>query len=226
MTHILVRSPEPAPAVAAALAKIVDARVRTVPATMPDADFLRALDDADVVIGVLSLDERAWEVVQHTGKPVVLVRADARPDAIERVLVPLDGTEEAAHAVAETMRLLCAGGVEIVVLHVFDPETVPAHWDQSAHAREAWEREFVARYCTPYLPGPCAPVTLRSGTPGETIVGSAERVDLIVLGWSQRLEPGHARTVRTAVAAAPVPVMLVRASGEERDSGATKHEHG
>jgi len=38
-----------------------------------------------------------------------------------------------------------------VVLHVFDAQTVPKFWDQHAHAGQAWEQEFLARYCA--LPG-------------------------------------------------------------------------
>ncbi|ATL69319.1 hypothetical protein CRH09_27220 [Nocardia terpenica] len=35
------------------------------------------------------------------------------------------------------------------------------------------------------------------------------QADLIILGWSQRLEPGHAPTVRRTVTEATVPVMLI-----------------
>ena len=46
---------------------------------------------------------------------------------------------------------------------------------------------------------------------GERVpdVAEAEGADVIALGWSQRLDPGRARTVRRAVLDAVVPVMLV-----------------
>ena len=51
----------------------------------------------------------------------------------------------------------------------------------------------------------------RSGAPGEHVVSAAEaeRADLIVLGWSQKLSTGRAGTVRQAILTSSVPVMLV-----------------
>ncbi|WP_169814785.1 universal stress protein [Nocardia crassostreae] len=215
MNYVLVRTAEPAFAVAGTLAKVMEASVHTVPADVSDDDFVRALGDPDAVLGVVAHDDRVWDVLRRCTVPIVLVPAGTDPVQydIDRVLVPLDGTDEAAHAVSETVRLFGAAGFEIVVLHVFDRGTVPAHWDQAAHARDAWEHEFVARYCTPYFPGVCQTLTLRSGVPGDMIVDvAAEHADLIVLGWSRQLLLGRARTVRGAVAGASVPVMLVPAA--------------
>ncbi|GAB4585621.1 universal stress protein [Nocardia sp. IFM 10818] len=212
MNHVIVRSSEPAFAVAGTLAKVMEASVHSVPADIAAADFVRALADPDAVLGIVANDDGVWDVLRRCTVPIVVVPADttAAPYDIDRVLVPLDGTDEAAHAVSETVRLFGAAGVEIVVLHVFDRSTVPAHWDQAAHARDSWEHEFLARYCAPYFPGLCQTLTLRSGVPGDAIVDVAtEQADLIVLGWSQRLLPGRAQSVRRAVAAASVPVMLV-----------------
>jgi hypothetical protein len=123
------------------------------------------------------------------------------------VLVPLDGTPEAAAAVAQTVGLFAGAGVDVVVLHVFDASTVPRFWDQAAHARRAWEEEFMTRFCAQ----PGARLELRSGAAGQQVVDVAatEGVDLITLGWSQRLDPGRAQTVRRTVLEAAVPVMLV-----------------
>ncbi|WP_330178591.1 universal stress protein [Nocardia sp. NBC_01503] len=212
MNSILVRSAESAFAVAATLAKVVGAHVSGVPSDVPDEEFVRALDDPEVVMGVVAHNDGVWKIVRRSAVPIVLVPPTmvAAQYGIERVLVPLDGTEEASYAVAESVRLFCAAGIEIMVLHVFDSTTVPAHWDQAAHARAAWETEFLARFCAPYFPGLCQTLTLRSGAVGDNIVDvAAEQADLIVLGWSQRLEPGRAQIVRNAVATATVPVMLV-----------------
>ncbi|MBF6132437.1 universal stress protein [Nocardia otitidiscaviarum] len=211
MNFILARSSEPVPVVAACLAKVMEAALRPVPADFPDDELMRALDDPDVVLGVVGNDDGVWKVLRRCSIPLVVVPPRTAGEyGLGRVLVPLDGTEEAAHAVSATVRLLGAGGVEIVVLHVFDRTTVPAHWDQAAHARDAWESEFVARFCNPYFPGLRQTMTLRSGVAGDTIVDvAAEQADMIVLGWSRQLLPGHAESVRTAVAAASVPVMVV-----------------
>jgi hypothetical protein len=174
---------------------------------------LRALHHPRTVAGVLASGEPSrplWQrVAQQSAKPVVLVPAEAQdqPPRIRRVLLPLDGTAQSASAVAETAEQLARGGAELVVLHVFNIETVPRFWDQHAHAGQAWGQEFLARYCA--LPG--ARLELRSGAAAEHVVkvAGAEQADMITLAWSQRLEPGRALVVRHAVLDAGVPVMLV-----------------
>ena len=173
---------------------------------------IRALHQPGTAAGVLSGDERSrplWQpVAQQSAKPVVLVPAHARlPRRIRRVLLPLDGTARSAAAVAEAAERFARGGAELVVLHVFDAQTVPRFWDQHAHAGQAWEQEFLARFCA--LPG--ARLELRSGTAAEHVakVAGAEQADMIALAWSQRLDPGRAAAVRRTVLDAEVPVMLV-----------------
>jgi nucleotide-binding universal stress UspA family protein len=162
---------------------------------------------------VLARDERSrpiWRrVAQRSARPVVLVPAAARgrrPE-IRRVLLPLDGTAESAAAVAGAVEQFAGAGVDLVVLHVFDAETVPRFWDQAAHAGRAWAEEFLARYCAQ----PGVRLELRTGVAGEHVldVAEAERADMIAFGWSQQLDPGRARTIRRAVLDAVVPVMLV-----------------
>jgi len=174
---------------------------------------IRALRQPGTLTGVLPGDETSrplWRrVAQRSAKPVVLVPTRARqlPRRIRRVLLPLDGTARSAAAVAETAERFARGGAELVVLHVFDAQTVPKFWDQHAHAEQAWEQEFLARYCA--LPG--ARLELRSGAAAEHVaqVARAEQADMIALAWSQRLEPGRAAAVRRTVLDAEVPVMLV-----------------
>jgi len=177
------------------------------------SQVIRALHQPGTVTGVLPGDERRrqlWQpVAQRSAKPVVLVPAGTRrlPRRIRRVLLPLNGTARSAAAVAEAAERFARGGAELVVLHVFDAETVPKFWNQHAHASQAWEQEFLARYCA--LPG--ARLELRSGDAAEHVakVAGAEQADMIALAWSQRLEPGRALVVRRAVLDAGVPVMLV-----------------
>jgi nucleotide-binding universal stress UspA family protein len=126
---------------------------------------------------------------------------------ITRVLIPLDGTPESAAAVSQTIRLLAGAGVDLVVLHVFDATTVPKFWDQPAHAEQAWQEEFLARYCDQ----PGVRLQLRSGVPAEHIldVATTEHVDLIGLGWSQQPSQARAQTLRQTLRDAPVPVLVV-----------------
>lgn len=177
---------------------------------------LHELERSGMLLGVLAgaAASRAtsWRVVRRSAKPVILVpfpspRLAAHHPAISRVLLPLDGSPEAAAAVTETAELFTRTGVDLVVLHVFDEATVPRFWDQAAHARQAWEEEFLARHCA----NPGVRMELRCGGAGEQVVNvaTAEHVDLIALGWSQRIEEGRAQTVRRTVADADVPVMLI-----------------
>jgi hypothetical protein len=177
------------------------------------ARILRALQQARTMAGVLAGDEMTrpvWQrVAQRSVKPVVLVPAGARnrPPHIRRVLLPLDGTARSATAVAQTAERLARGGAELVVLHVFDAETVPKFWDQLAYAGGGWTGEFLARYCS--LPG--ARMELRTGAAAEHVlqVAEAEQADMIALAWSQQLDQGRAPVVLRTVLEAKVPVILV-----------------
>ncbi|HTX27151.1 MAG TPA: universal stress protein [Streptosporangiaceae bacterium] len=204
---------------AEAIARIAGAEVRPLrlaaDLTPPRATarVLRALHRPRSLTAVLAGDEVSrpvWQrVAQRSDKPVVLVPAGARnrPQQIRRVLLPLDGTARSAAAVAPTAELLARGGAELVVLHVFDAETVPKFWDQPAHAGPAWTEEFLARYCN--LPG--ARMELRSGAAAEHVaqVAAAEQADMIALAWSQQLGQGRAPVVLRTVLEAEVPVILV-----------------
>ena len=209
----------PVTGTAEVIARLADGQVRPLrlaadlsPGRAADR-VIRALHRPSTLTGVLPGDERwrqLWQpVAQRSAKPVVLVPAGTRrlPRRIRRVLLPLNGTARSAAAVAEAAERFARGGAELVVLHVFDAETVPKFWNQHAHASQAWEQEFLARYCA--LPG--ARLELRSGAAAEHVakVAGAEQADMIALAWSQRLEPGRAAAVRRTVLDAEVPVMLV-----------------
>ena len=218
---LAVAGPESASAVAAvaqAVADVLQITVSRFDPPLPDSQHATAvldeLEQPDAVLGVVIRDTaasgRSWRIASRSAKPMIVVppaSAAARPPVISRILVPLDGTLESASAVSETIGLFASAGVEIVVLHVFDEPTAPRFWDQAAHARRSWEREFRARFCTHVD----VRIELRSGEPGEHVIQVAadEHADLIALGWSQRLEAGRARTVRSAVQETEVPVMLV-----------------
>lgn len=172
-----------------------------------------------VVAAPGSPDAPVWRIVSRCPTPAVLVPAHLTevPARIRRALVPLDGTAEAAAAVRGTVALLAGSGVQIVVQHVVVPATVPRYWDQPAHAQQVWEDEFLARFCS--TPG--VRIRLRRGVPSEDVLELAqeEGVDLIALGWAQRLGGGRARIVRHAVSAAPVPVLLVPVGAGQEDLG-------
>ncbi len=190
----------------------------------------QVLVDPDVLLGVLGArgtetgrrpaGRTALAVLQAVRRPVVVVPPDAdgpQNGHLDCVLAPLNGSEVSAHAVAESLRLFCAHGVDVVVLHVFEAKTVPRFWDQAQHAQPVWEEEFRARFCDETG----VRVQLRSGVPGENVlsVAAQEQADLIVLGWAQDLSAGRARTVRETLSRAAVPVLLVPLGGGGGDRG-------
>ncbi|MEU7143926.1 universal stress protein [Nocardia sp. NPDC046473] len=207
--YVLCRRGAAVEGFAGALAATAGAEVRS-RALDSTGDWLRALVAPGVVFGVLERGAQAWQIAGDSPTPIVAVPAGFRRTAIDRVLVPLDGTVEVAAAVARTVRMFRSAGVEVQVLHVFDRRTVPAYWDQAAHERSAWQDEFLSRYCTPYFDGGGPPLMLRSGVPAESVLEIAGReADLVILGWSQQLLHGHAKIIRRAMTDLAVPVMLI-----------------
>jgi nucleotide-binding universal stress UspA family protein len=151
----------------------------------------------------------ALELARSVRKPVVLVPPDTPvPVRLGRILVPLDGTSVTDEALAATVRLACRAEVDVIALHVYDYADLPLFSDQPHHEADAWAREFLRRHCPrPEL------VTLetRAGVPAEHVLRVArdDGADMVALGWSRRLEEGHATVVRDVVAGSPIPVLLV-----------------
>jgi nucleotide-binding universal stress UspA family protein len=154
----------------------------------------------------------ALAVATRATKPVVVVPPEPRdpPRAgLHRVLVPLDGTADAALAVEQAMGWFAGSGVEIVGLHVFDASTVLRFWDRPEHDHAAWSKEFLARNVT----AAATRLEVRSGWPSDRIleVATAERADMIALGWHRRLVPEGAAVVREVLARTSLPVILLPA---------------
>jgi len=152
----------------------------------------------------------ALEIITRVPKPVAVVPPHAQPrQEITRLLVPLDGTRESSQALEDTIKLAHRRQLEIIVLHVHSPATVPAFADHEPHATAAWDREFLSRHIA--TPHDRVSLQRRLGAPGEDIVALAREnaADLIVLAWSQDLSPGRARVVSRTLAHSNVPVLLI-----------------
>jgi hypothetical protein len=150
----------------------------------------------------------ARHIVEVVDKPVVVVPPDiavrARP--IRRLLLPLEGTHESSRPIVERLYSLVDRELEMIVLHVFTPETMPRVLDRPVRDLLLWGDEFGARY------GPSgARVECRLGVVAEQVarVVADEAVDMVALSWSQDVSPGHAEVVRDVVSRSTVPVMLV-----------------
>ena len=152
------------------------------------------------------------QVLQSAEKPIVVVPPDAPADGarpLRRLLLPLDGTEATARPVAAFVGQLDVGAdLELVVVHVFTPSTVPRTLDRARRDLFLWADEFLARSC------PLATsIELRSGAVGRAVadVCRDEDIDLVVLSWSQDTTGGHAQVVRDVLACSTVPVLLLPA---------------
>jgi nucleotide-binding universal stress UspA family protein len=156
------------------------------------------------------LGSTALELVGTVEKPVVLVPPRATPSRrIRGVLLPLEGTRQTSLAPVQVLELARDAAVDVLVLHVLDESALPLFTDQPQHETEAWATEFLARYCPRGLRS--VSLVLRVGRPEDVVVDVAEAsgVDLIALGWNQRLAPGRAAIVRTALERGRLPLLLI-----------------
>ncbi len=161
--------------------------------------------------GTLRADETghtALALISAVEKPVLVVSPDAivRPQ-LHRMLMPLDRAPVSATALAGILHSAASAGVEVVVAHIQEQETLPAFGDHLAHEVKAWTEEFVARRL---LDSQATRLELRVGEPAERILEICEHCncDLVVLGWRRDLSAGRARIVRAMLARSSVPVLL------------------
>lgn len=214
---VLERDKDPQVVAAAeAIASMLGVGTRSL--RVPDTDgshrartVMEALAAEDVVAAALSArgsDPVCWEVMTQVATPLVVLPRGSRRTlrAVNRVLLPLDGSPETATGVAVMAHRALEAGADVVAVHVFDAATVPAFWDQSAHSHTHWTREFLRRN----LPE-AVELDLRSGRPAEQVLAEADRnrVDLIIIAWGRDLSSGRADTVRHALTHGLAPVLLL-----------------
>ena len=159
----------------------------------------------------------ALEIITRVPKPVVVVPPHAQPPKrLARVLVPLEGTSDSSRALEDTLTLAHRRRLEILVLHVHSPATVPAFSDHEPHATRAWDDEFLARHVS--APRERVRLLRRLGVPADDIVTIARQAgaDLIVLAWNQNLARGRARVVSETLAHSDVGVLLLPVPGATR----------
>jgi nucleotide-binding universal stress UspA family protein len=156
------------------------------------------------------LGSTAAAVATRLSKPVLVVPPDAQPRApFERVLVPLEGSVSTSLAPASVFALPDDLEIDVVALHVYDVDSIPAFTDQRQHEHQAWTQEFLHRFCHWGLG--TVRLETRVGRSGEVIPLVAEELgcDLIALGWSQQLSAGRAPVVRQTLERSHLPVLLV-----------------
>jgi nucleotide-binding universal stress UspA family protein len=185
--------------------------------------LLRCADDLAAVAIVLGArgtpggrrpaGRTALHILEHSDRPVVVVPPEAvgvSPRPFRRLVVPLEGTDASSRPVAQRLVPLIHGDVELLVLHVFTPETMPRVLDRPARDMQMLGGEFLARY----FPN-ATRIELRGGPVATqlTRLCEDEHVDLIVLSWSQDTSPGRAAVIQWALGHATVPLMLLPVDG-------------
>ena len=158
--------------------------------------------------GVSPAGHVTTELVQLLGIGVAVVPPQAVARPLSRVLVAVEGDDD-----SHTLRHLYRDfghrpGLEIIALHVFEPDRLPMFGDQPVLETEAWAEEFGRRA----FPAGDRGIRL------EVRVGNAHRVveevareldvDLVALAWHRSLASGHGRLVRALLADVDVPLLL------------------
>jgi nucleotide-binding universal stress UspA family protein len=186
----------------------LDVKLLAVAAETDDAVVAMVLGARGLPQGRRPVGSTALALITQMTKPLVVVPPQATTHAIERMLVPLDGTHASAAAIESTIRLAQARNVEVVLLHVQCGATIPRFTDQVQHETEAWSGEFLARNC----PSPRdVRLKVRTGVPGASVLQVAETMhaNLIALCWSRVLSPDRAAVVREVLERGAIPVLLV-----------------
>jgi nucleotide-binding universal stress UspA family protein len=206
----------------------------------PAAGILRASADPLVTLVVLtthgyiiepgrSLGRVAEQVIAGTTQPILLIRPEVTPMAIQprgalqRLLLPLDGTPTTAALLAPATALASRLGASVDLLYVADVGTppdepgsigAPQYVDQPQHEWPQWANEVITRLaeacaqCPPNVP---LRTFLAQGDAGEAITRfAAEHAsDAVVLACRSRLEPGRAAVLRAVLDQTPCPVLIV-----------------
>lgn len=184
----------------------------------PCAEIIAASREPDVVAVVIGARDlpAAANPVGHVALtladaatvPVLVVSPESSLDAPpSRVLVAMKGTPGQARRLRTVMHIAADAHIEVVVIHVDDPETIPPFSDQVQHESEAYAREFMRRY-VPALPN--AHLENRIGMPADEIlrVAGEQHPDLVAVGWSSSQLPDRGGVAREVLARSPVPVLL------------------
>jgi nucleotide-binding universal stress UspA family protein len=180
------------------------------------AELAAAPDVVAVTAGVRSRPRGRREpghltlgLADRVDKPVVVVPPGYQPpDHLRRVLVAMKGEPRNAEALTRVVRLVTSAGLELVVVHVDDEDSIPSFSDAIAHETEGYAREFLMRYCPA---APDASLELRLGVPTDEILAVVEQIapQLLAIGWPQGFGPARGLVAHELLHRCPIPLLLV-----------------
>ena len=178
-------------------------------------ELLQALKSGSYAGGKSSQVDSACE---HLALEVQRSTTASRPVGISRILVAIDASLPAAHAIQAADTLAQDIGALLAVIHVIDASPIPITEIPGVSSRgiAAIERE-ATELCNRMLTKirqPNAPLFLRKGSPAVEIIDTARQwnAHLIVMGSHGRSRPGKfflGTTVEAVLRESPCPVMAV-----------------
>jgi nucleotide-binding universal stress UspA family protein len=190
------------------------------------AAFVDKVDAEALALGLRTrvgpgLGRVAEKLLAHHGIPLFLVRPGMRPlTGLRRLVVPLEGSPSGSAAMKHADDALCTRGREIVMLHVVTGAVpgeqgsfpAPRIVDQEHYEWSAWQEEFTMRF-SQCPEGGRHRVSVRVGDPAKLIVKESItlQAELIVLSWGGSFAGGHGAVVKSLLATAPCPLLIVPA---------------
>jgi nucleotide-binding universal stress UspA family protein len=144
-----------------------------------------------------------------TDKPVVVVPPGSRPpEHLRTVVVAMEGTPGKARALQRSIEISSRAGLEIVVVHVHDEDSVPSFSDQVQHETVAYAQEFFSRHL---IGAPQMRLELRLGIPAIEILDAIEsaHAELVAVGWPRSEDPRRGAVAKEILERSPVAVLLV-----------------
>jgi len=181
-----------------------------------EATLLRSLDATDVEAAVLGtrssqedphLGQIAAGILRSLNKSMVFVPPDAvLPGDIRRLVVALEGTDMTSGPVLDLLERIVQKDIELVVVHVFTDETLPAMLDRPYRDLEFLGQKFLAHHCPR-----ATEIRLRQGPVAASIneIAAEGGCDLVVLSWSQDFSPGRAQVIHEVLESSVAPVLVL-----------------
>lgn len=218
----------------------------------PAEEIIAAGDDADLIImatqgrgtaGRALFGSVADRVSRHAHTSTLLVRAAAAQTAsphIARIVVPLDGSPLAEHALPLAISLATDLGRPVQLVRVVAPDQIVEEMQPAGSAADdayVWSREHVLAAATSYLDGVAEQLRARgltvqtdvlAGTPIFVLLDALRPDDLVVMTTQGR--GGLERWLLGSVAehlirTSPAPVVIVRAASAAPAQSPTSNEN-
>ena len=164
----------------------------------------------------------AMGLAGRTDKPVVVVPPGSHPpEQLRTAVVAMEGTPGKARALQRSIAISARAGLEIVVVHVHDEDSIPSFSDQVQHEAEAYASEFFSRHL---ISAPRMRLELRVGIPADEVLDAVEsaRAELVAVGWPPVGGSPPGGRGQGDLGRSPVAVLLVAiaVSGEDVESAA------